>query len=67
MQLLEFLFRYELPEMSMGISKNIRELFKVGLSRSKKNLGHFLGWKPLKSNEKYFLFQLKRDFRSQDI
>ena len=67
MQLLEFLFRYELPEMFMGISKNIRELFKVGLSRSKKKLCHFLGWKSLKSNEKYFLFQLKMDFRSQDF
>ena len=34
---------------------------KVGLSPSKKNC-HLLVWKPFKSNEKCFLFRLKRFF-----
>ena len=40
---------------------------EVGLSPSKKSLFDFLQWRPFKNDEKYFLFQLKSSFRSQDI
>ena len=39
-------------------------IIKVGLSPSKKKSFYLLEWKPLKNDEKFFLFHLKSCFRS---
>ena len=44
-----------------------RDVFKVGLSSSKKNYFYLLQWKHFKNDEKSFLFRLKSSFCSQDI
>ena len=40
---------------------------KAGLSSSKNNSFYLLQWKPVRNNEKWFLFHLKSSFGSQDI
>ena len=50
----------------MSIDKYIVQI-KVGVSLFKKILYYLPDWKLFKKDEKYFLFQLKSSFRSQDI
>ena len=44
-----------------------KDILKVGLSPSKKNLFYLLQWELFKNDEKYFLFNIKIFFCSQDI
>ena len=55
------------PSPSLRSSYILDLAIKVNLSPSRKNLLYLLQWKPLKNDEKCFLFHLKRSFRSRDI
>ena len=48
-------------------ANKLEHQIKVGLSPFQKNLFHLHHCKPIKNDEKCFLFHLKSSFRSQDI
>ena len=55
-----------LERANQQISK-VRLYWEYLKSPSKKDLLYLLQWKPLKNDDKCFLFHLKSSFRSQDI
>ena len=67
--------KHQVPGLKVLIIKLLEKMYvslktksiKVGLSPSKKKLRYLLHWKPLKNDEKCFLFHLKSSFCSQDI
>ena len=71
-EVLRFILHFMVDEWEFAIDLNALlkkriVSIKVGLSPSKKKLYYLLDWKPVKNDEKYFLFDLKSSFRSPHI